>query len=660
MAAAHGFEVGDRVTVSTPKVSVIIATYCSGEGLQRVIDSLDAQTLPQDEFETIFVDDGSPDDTYAALQKLASTRANMKVLRIENSGWPSRPRNVGMQHATGDYLFFMDHDDSLYPDGLRRAHEFAVETDADIVSTKESKTNDSWWGMSSLTQGNTSHVKRHGGIWLLLPLVPHKLYRRSLIEERHILFPDGRAVLWEDQFFNVAAYSAAKEVAVLADSPTYLWHASDTNTSHTFSPSTENFWLMLEKLLQFTVETLSSDELRDDRDTLLAHHMKTRVIDRTVRQLISGPEESGQLALTHARRLQSRYLTDVVFDRLPKKHQSQALLLRMGASGALRKMHRLDLKGRGVTRVLRARWEGHAMQLEMETTWSSKKPEEPILERTDDGRVLRAVGSELRSLLPSHLYDLTADPPRLMTSVILRARTSFVSWEVALESKSASFVDVESNPAARTFLEACVDVRTAELGRELAEDVWDLRYTADWVGMTRIGPVGIRTKPLPALIDQRVYIAYCNAKGGLTIDMTQHLRCLVTDAEPRLGPIGEADAIRMELQNLHIVGESRLDDTRVALARLDEDLGEQGVVLTLDDTRVAPIEGLVQAGADGAQVLGAVRQHLEAGGYALLANRENAWRSTRYCVEVSPDGSLELRLAQSAPAEAEPTATTVG
>lgn len=200
MAAAHGFEVGDRVTVSTPKVSVIIATYCSGEGLQRVIDSLDAQTLPQDEFETIFVDDGSPDDTYAALQKLASTRANMKVLRIENSGWPSRPRNVGMQHATGDYLFFMDHDDSLYPDGLRRAHEFAVETDADIVSTKESKTNDSWWGMSSLTQGNTSHVKRHGGIWLLLPLVPHKLYRRSLIEERHILFPDGRAVLWEDQF----------------------------------------------------------------------------------------------------------------------------------------------------------------------------------------------------------------------------------------------------------------------------------------------------------------------------------------------------------------------------------------------------------------------------------------------------------------------------
>ena len=55
-----------------PKVSVIIASYCPGGGLNRVIDSLDAQTLPQDEFEVIFVDDGSPDDTYARLEQIAS------------------------------------------------------------------------------------------------------------------------------------------------------------------------------------------------------------------------------------------------------------------------------------------------------------------------------------------------------------------------------------------------------------------------------------------------------------------------------------------------------------------------------------------------------------------------------------------------------------
>ena len=90
----------------SPKVSVIIAAYCPGEAVHRVIDSLDAQTLPQRDFEVIFVDDGSPDDTFARLQGFAATRPNMRVLRIKNSGWPSRPRNTGIEHARGEYLLF--------------------------------------------------------------------------------------------------------------------------------------------------------------------------------------------------------------------------------------------------------------------------------------------------------------------------------------------------------------------------------------------------------------------------------------------------------------------------------------------------------------------------------------------------------------------------
>ena len=125
------------MTQQAPKVSVIIAAYRPGEAVHRVIDSLDAQTLPQDEFEVIFVDDGSPDDTYARLQGFAATRPNMQVYRIENSGWPSRPRNVGIGHARGEYVLFMDHDDSLFPDGLRRAYEYAKLNGADVLSPRK-------------------------------------------------------------------------------------------------------------------------------------------------------------------------------------------------------------------------------------------------------------------------------------------------------------------------------------------------------------------------------------------------------------------------------------------------------------------------------------------------------------------------------------------
>ena len=87
-----------------PRVSVVIAAYQPGDGFDRVLASLDAQTLPQDEFETVVVDDGSPDDTFARLQAFASTRPNMRVERIENSGWPSRPRNIGTDLATAPYV----------------------------------------------------------------------------------------------------------------------------------------------------------------------------------------------------------------------------------------------------------------------------------------------------------------------------------------------------------------------------------------------------------------------------------------------------------------------------------------------------------------------------------------------------------------------------
>ena len=104
----------------------------------------------------------------------------------------------------------MDHDDSLYPDALRRLAEYAAETGADLVSPKESKTSDVWWGMPALEHGNVPDAKAAGGIEALLPMVPHKLYRRAFLQEHGIRFPEGRRMLWEDIHLNVAAWRAAR------------------------------------------------------------------------------------------------------------------------------------------------------------------------------------------------------------------------------------------------------------------------------------------------------------------------------------------------------------------------------------------------------------------------------------------------------------------
>ena len=59
-------------------------------------ESLDAQTLPTDQWEVVFVDDGSPDDTLEMLRRVAAERPHFPVYAIEHSGWPSKPRNLGV------------------------------------------------------------------------------------------------------------------------------------------------------------------------------------------------------------------------------------------------------------------------------------------------------------------------------------------------------------------------------------------------------------------------------------------------------------------------------------------------------------------------------------------------------------------------------------
>src|SRR4051794_11056524 len=87
------------------RVSVIIPTYNRAALLPRAIGSAVSQTRPPDE--VLVVDDGSGDDTPEIMRQFA---APVRYLRKANGG-VSSARNVGITHATGDCLFFLDSDD---------------------------------------------------------------------------------------------------------------------------------------------------------------------------------------------------------------------------------------------------------------------------------------------------------------------------------------------------------------------------------------------------------------------------------------------------------------------------------------------------------------------------------------------------------------------
>ena len=116
------------------KVTVVVPVYNPGPHIDRLVKSLLNQTMPADQFEAIFVDDGSTDGTGERLDRLAERHAHFSTIHIPNSGWPGRPRNVGIDAASGEFIFFIDNDDWFGTDALQRAYQHARAYGSDVVA----------------------------------------------------------------------------------------------------------------------------------------------------------------------------------------------------------------------------------------------------------------------------------------------------------------------------------------------------------------------------------------------------------------------------------------------------------------------------------------------------------------------------------------------
>ncbi|MGP5154977.1 glycosyltransferase [Glutamicibacter ardleyensis] len=114
-------------------ISIVIPTYNSISKMDLTLESLRAipEKVPH---EVVFVDDQSKDKSFEVLSALCEENENWNIFRLpENSGSAAKPRNYGIERATGEFLFFLDSDDILIPEGLANAYEHAIKFDSDAV-----------------------------------------------------------------------------------------------------------------------------------------------------------------------------------------------------------------------------------------------------------------------------------------------------------------------------------------------------------------------------------------------------------------------------------------------------------------------------------------------------------------------------------------------
>jgi glycosyltransferase involved in cell wall biosynthesis len=211
------------------KVSVVVPVFNPGRHFAYCVDSLLGQSLPADEFEAIFIDDGSTDGTDRILDELAAAHPNFSVIHIPNSGWPGRPRNVGTDAATGRYVHYLDNDDALGPEALERLYDFAEANASDVVFGR-------YAGHRRAVAREVFRETRPDVVDHLLladTLTPHKMFRREFLDRHRLRFPEGRRRL-EDQVFVSHAFLAAERISVLSDYVCYYHIRRDDASNAAF------------------------------------------------------------------------------------------------------------------------------------------------------------------------------------------------------------------------------------------------------------------------------------------------------------------------------------------------------------------------------------------------------------------------------------------
>ena len=209
------------------KLSVIVPVYNVEKYVSECLESLMNQDLSKDEYEVICVDDGSSDNSLEVLKEYEKKYPNIRVYTQENSG-VCVSRNRGIELAKGEYVWFNDSDDFIYPNCLKALYEVAKSnnldqlyfnlkqvgidlTYADFIKNLPPFKVDNYREFAS-TEEKNSVIRRQ---WSVITFI-----KLSVLKEHNIRFVKG-ATMAEELAFNYFVGLYVKRCAYVNVTPYY-------------------------------------------------------------------------------------------------------------------------------------------------------------------------------------------------------------------------------------------------------------------------------------------------------------------------------------------------------------------------------------------------------------------------------------------------------
>ena len=204
----------------TPKATIVVPVYNSSRSIQRCLDSLLAQS--ERSIQVVYVNDGSTDDSLNVLRQIAQADDRVLVIDQENAG-VSCARNVGIDAAEGETVFFVDADDYIDAQTIERVLHAMKSADAEAAV---------FGGVCEPADAAPKRVQQ-----LMSPKAgtfgARAAFSRELLNREGIRFAPGLA-LGEDVVFQFAAYALARRTVVMPDK-FYHYVMESESATHEFN-----------------------------------------------------------------------------------------------------------------------------------------------------------------------------------------------------------------------------------------------------------------------------------------------------------------------------------------------------------------------------------------------------------------------------------------
>lgn len=202
-------------------ISVVIPVYCVEDYVEECLQSVMDQSLQ--ELEVICINDGSSDESWKKVRKLAEKDRRIILLQNEENKGLSYSRNYGLRKAHGKYIYFLDADDKIKAEAMECLFQEAekhnldvilfdaelvyekpefVKENKDYIAQREENYDGVWQGRRLLAELMKNHE------WT--PSVPRQFWRKDFLLAQELYFYEG--IIHEDELFSLKAMFLAQKV----------------------------------------------------------------------------------------------------------------------------------------------------------------------------------------------------------------------------------------------------------------------------------------------------------------------------------------------------------------------------------------------------------------------------------------------------------------